>query len=73
MSWNEDKSSAIDETVFNQVDPLVDFVTKQWAKNWVITDICTESVLETLMRRPFFLLVSVDAPVHLRWNRLKGR
>ena len=72
-TWNRDESCANDELVFTQVDVLVDFVTKQWAKNWVITNIRNDSVLDILMRRPFFLFVSVDAPLYLRWTRLKGR
>ena len=72
--------SPIDDTVhrtdaleFHHVDSLLDFVTKHWDKRWVTTDIWDEQVLETLMRRPFFLLVSVDAPVSLRWKRLEER
>ena len=37
------------------------------------TDIWDERILEILSRRPFFLLVSVDAPIGLRWSRLKAR
>jgi dCMP deaminase len=32
-----------------------------------------ERVLDWLLHRPFFLLVSVDAPISLRWERLKAR
>ncbi|OTA96375.1 hypothetical protein M434DRAFT_19635 [Hypoxylon sp. CO27-5] len=52
---------------------LLDFVTKHWLSRWVTTDIHNEDVLETLSRRPFFLLISVDAPLTVRWRRYQRR
>lgn len=37
------------------------------------TDIWDDKVVDALLRRPFFLLVSVDAPVSVRWQRFRGR
>ncbi|KAK3070942.1 hypothetical protein LTS18_014978, partial [Coniosporium uncinatum] len=50
------------DVVFRAAEELVDFVTKHWRERWVTTDIWDEKVLDVLVRRPFFLLVSVDAP-----------
>ncbi|KAL8891762.1 MAG: hypothetical protein Q9215_001198 [Flavoplaca cf. flavocitrina] len=58
---------------FTKVEELVDFITKRWQQRWVTTDIWDESVLEKLLRRPSFFLVSVDAPLSLRWQRCKRR
>lgn len=58
---------------FACVTSLLDFVTKQWQQRWVTTDLWNESILENLLRRPSFILVSVDAPVSVRWKRLKDR
>ena len=58
---------------FEHVEALLEFVTKRWRQRWVTTDIWDGSVLDVLQRRPFFLLVSVDAPVSLRWERFKAR
>jgi hypothetical protein len=58
---------------FEHAGALVDFVTKRWQQRWVTTDIWDVSVLDVLQRRPFFLLVSVDAPVSVRWERIKAR
>lgn len=58
---------------FPNVDALLDFVTLRWREPWVTTDIWDEGVVEALLRRPFFLLVSVDAPVSVRWQRFKDR
>lgn len=62
-----------DSSRFRSVETLVDFVTKHWQQRWVTTDVWDEAVLEQLQRRPFFILVSVDAPVSLRWGRLVER
>ncbi|KAI9808734.1 MAG: hypothetical protein M1825_003886 [Sarcosagium campestre] len=58
---------------FPNVESLLDFVTKKWQERWLTTDIWDETVLDSLQRRPFFLLVSVDAPVSLRWRRFTER
>ncbi|XHG06383.1 hypothetical protein AWENTII_009581 [Aspergillus wentii] len=61
------------EFVFENVELLVDFVTKRWQECWVTTDIWDGATLDRLLQRPFFLLVSVDAPVSLRWKRFTDR
>lgn len=48
-------------------------MTKRWREKWIIRNIADESTLESLLRRPFFILVSVDAPVSMRWRRHKAR
>lgn len=58
---------------FDTVDDLLEHVTKQWRDRWVMTDICDEGILDALLRRPFFILVSIDAPITLRWQRYKAR
>jgi len=58
---------------FEHTEALLEFVTKRWRQRWVTTDIWDGSVLDILQRRPFFLLVSVDAPVSVRWERFKAR
>ncbi|KAF2102030.1 hypothetical protein NA57DRAFT_64648 [Rhizodiscina lignyota] len=70
----DDEEPSIEDGVhFEDVETLLDFVTKRWRERWVTTDIRDESVLEVLLRRPFFILVSVDAPVTVRWERFKAR
>lgn len=58
---------------FDTVDTLLTFVTKRWRERWVTTDIWDISVLDRFLQRPFFLLVTVDAPVSLRWKRFSER
>lgn len=58
---------------FPDVDGLLDFVTKRWQEHWVLTDIEDEEILELLLRRPFFLLIDVDAPITTRFRRFNTR
>ncbi|KAK5217609.1 Deoxycytidine monophosphate (dCMP) deaminase [Exophiala xenobiotica] len=58
---------------FPDVDSLLEFVTKRWREHWVLTDIYDESTLELLLRRPFFLLLNVEAPVGVRYQRFSER
>ncbi|KAI0134417.1 cytidine deaminase-like protein [Xylariales sp. AK1849] len=58
---------------FPTADALLDFVTKSWRSRWVITSIPSEPVLDALSRRPFFILISVDAPLTVRWRRYQSR
>ena len=48
-------------------------MTLRWRERWVTTDIWDDKVVDALLRRPFFLLVSVDAPVSVRWQRFNDR
>lgn len=58
---------------FENGPSLLEHVTKRWRQRWVTTDVWNERILEEFLRRPSFLLVSVDAPVSIRWKRLKER
>ncbi|KAL7622976.1 Deoxycytidine monophosphate (dCMP) deaminase [Parahypoxylon ruwenzoriense] len=54
---------------FPTITTLLEFVTKNWRLRWVTTDIHNETILDALSRRPFFILISVDAPLTVRWRR----
>lgn len=58
---------------FQSAEALLDHVTARWRDHWVTTDVWDEEVLDVFLRRPFFLLISVDAPVTMRWDRFKAR
>ena len=69
----EDEQHDAGEEYFACVQSLLLFVTRHWQQRWVTTDVWSESILENLLKRPSFILVSIDAPVGLRWKRLKDR
>ncbi|KFH43872.1 Deoxycytidylate deaminase-like protein [Hapsidospora chrysogenum ATCC 11550] len=58
---------------FATPEDLLEFVTKRWRSRFVTVDIPTEAVLDVFLRRPFFLLISVDAPLTVRWRRFQQR
>lgn len=62
-----------DNLYFGEPEALISFVTANWREKWVTTDIWDQHVVEVFSRRPFFLLISVDAPVTVRWERFKKR
>ncbi|EGX95625.1 deoxycytidylate deaminase, putative [Cordyceps militaris CM01] len=58
---------------FDTAEALLDFVTLSWRSRFVTTDIPTEKALDVLLRRPFFMLLSTDAPLLVRWRRHSAR
>ncbi|KAK3360130.1 cytidine deaminase-like protein [Lasiosphaeria hispida] len=57
------------EHIFDSPSTLLDFATKNWRLDWVTAGIPSEAVLDLYARRPFFLLISVDAPLTVRFAR----
>ncbi|GAB0135717.1 hypothetical protein EsDP_00004044 [Epichloe bromicola] len=58
---------------FASPEALLDYVTLRWRSRFVTTDIPTEAALDVFVRRPFFLLLSIDAPLTVRWRRFQQR
>jgi dCMP deaminase len=59
--------------VFSTSDELLEYVTQRWRERWVTTDVMSKEALDAYSRRPFFLLISVDAPLLVRWQRYRTR
>ena len=57
------------DNVFDTVAALRDYVTKHWQTHFVLTQISDPATLELLQQRPFFLHITVDAPVRIRYLR----
>ncbi|CAK9685698.1 Cytidine and deoxycytidylate deaminase zinc-binding region family protein [Candida parapsilosis] len=55
--------------VFKTLDSLLEFVTVNWRDNYVISHIEDIAMLRALQKRPFFLHISIDAPLSLRYKR----
>jgi len=58
---------------FHNVQQLLAYVTENWQKDYVTTSIWSQEILEVLTNRPFFILLSVDAPISIRWKRFSER
>lgn len=63
-------SSALD---FPSALALDKFVSENWRENYVLTTIWNEAILDTLAKRPHFILLSIDAPISVRWQRFHER
>ncbi|KAK9368962.1 cytidine deaminase-like protein [Lipomyces kononenkoae] len=57
--------------VFDSVADLLDFVTKRWREKFVTTNIHTVETVEVLSPRPFFLLIAVQSPTMVRYERYR--
>ncbi|KAJ3865262.1 cytidine deaminase-like protein [Lentinula novae-zelandiae] len=55
----------------DEVDPteVLDYVTRNWRSNFVTTDLRTREVIEMFIKRPFFMLLSLDGPLLERYRR----
>lgn len=58
---------------FSDATSLLAFVTSAWDGRWVTTELGDTRALDLFVGRPFFLFVSVDAPVGLRYRRFADR
>ncbi|CAD6503193.1 BgTH12-02861 [Blumeria graminis f. sp. triticale] len=70
---SQNSPNKLAEHIFETTEELLDFVTKRWRGRWVTTDIHNQNILNKLLGRPFFILLSVDAPISLRWKWWQAR
>lgn len=53
---------------------MLDFATVSWRKNLVTTALPPAGGdLSLFTKRPFFLLIRMDAPILTRWKRVKAK
>ena len=57
--------------LFASPEKLLDHVTRNWRKNFVTVDLTCTPLVSLFAKRPFFLLVNVDAPLLQRYRRLQ--
>lgn len=58
--------------VFHSFEELLSYVTANWRKRFVV-NINDLNVLQTLQKKPFFLHISIDAPIKLRYDRFVAK
>jgi dCMP deaminase len=56
---------------FGSLFEMLNFVTCHWKDNFVTTELRDSSELDPFIKRPFCLVVHIDAPVLLRYARYK--
>ncbi len=55
--------------LFRSSAELLAHITKNWRSNFVTLDLDTKEALAEFLTRPFVLVVSVDAPLLMRYKR----
>jgi len=65
----EVNSSVPSTDYFSSPDEMLNHATRNWRLNFVTMDLTSHDTLQDFIIRPFFLLVSVDAPIQERYNR----
>lgn len=54
---------------FSSAEQLLEHATQNWRSNFVTRDLNTVELLQGFLKRPFFMLVGVDAPLMTRFRR----
>ncbi|KAF8973514.1 cytidine deaminase-like protein [Flammula alnicola] len=57
---------------FPSAADLLKYVTENWRENFVTADLSTRELIDPFIRRPFFFLLSSDAPLLERYKRSKS-
>ena len=57
---------------FHSAAQVLDYVMHQWRNNFVLTGLENAHDWEVLLKRPFFLMIAVECPVGLRFERSYG-
>jgi len=60
------------DRVFSRADEMLEFATHLWREHFVTEDLVTQEVIDTFSKRPFFLLINVEAPISTRFLRRKA-
>ncbi|KIJ22060.1 hypothetical protein PAXINDRAFT_160024 [Paxillus involutus ATCC 200175] len=58
--------------VFASPGHLLEHVTENWLTDFVTVDLASVPLVNHFAKRPFFMLVNVDAPLLQRYRRLQG-
>ncbi|KAF8987287.1 Deoxycytidine monophosphate (dCMP) deaminase [Haplosporangium bisporale] len=58
---------------FDTVEQMLDYVTLHWMDHFVTCDVRTVQGISILRKRPFFLLLSVESPMMMRYRRCVDR
>ncbi|GMG21438.1 unnamed protein product [Ambrosiozyma monospora] len=77
----EPSSTSIDEKdlglpvyeTFKTNDDLVNYATANWLQNFVIVSMKDMKLVDMLLKRPFFVLISVDSSLLTRFNRYSAQ
>ncbi|KAJ2781039.1 Deoxycytidine monophosphate (dCMP) deaminase [Coemansia interrupta] len=62
-------SAEVTELTFKSAKKILEYITPRWRTNYVTTDVASPIDLYLLWKRPFVLVVGIDAPTGIRYRR----
>ncbi|KAK0547542.1 Deoxycytidine monophosphate (dCMP) deaminase [Tilletia horrida] len=62
-----------DELVFDTSDALLEYATVHWREPLLTLDLASEYDIKAFLKRPFFILLGVQAPLSVRWQRYQDK
>ncbi|KAJ1720580.1 Deoxycytidine monophosphate (dCMP) deaminase [Coemansia erecta] len=65
----DDGSAEVTELTFKSAKKILEYITPRWRTNFVTTDVASPIDLYLLWKRPFVLVVGIDAPTGIRYRR----
>jgi hypothetical protein len=73
-SWQlkvpEQDEEPLGTLLFANPSEMLHYVTRNWRQNFVTVDLRNKAVIEDFSIRPFFMLLSIDAPILRRFSRM---
>jgi len=72
VSEDYDHLPSLGDRVLSGADALLEFATHHWREHFVTEDLVTQEVIYAFSKRPFFLLINVEAPISTRFLRRKA-
>ncbi|CAD6890512.1 unnamed protein product [Tilletia laevis] len=72
----QEQSGRTDEEnglVFDSAEALLEYATVHWREPLLTLDLAAEPDVRAFLKRPFFLLVGVQAPLGVRWQRYQEK
>lgn len=66
VPWSEESPEPLS---FANPIAMLNYVTLNWRDNFVTVDLCSRDLVEKFVKRPFFMLINVDAPLLVRYLR----
>lgn len=76
VSCDDESIQVHDLTIFKRFqDPecLLNYVTANWRENLLICNLRALSNLEMFLKRPFFMLITIDSSINLKFKRVSNK
>lgn len=61
------------ELSFRNSSDLLNFATAHWRRDFVTTDLNQKLKLQEFTKRPFVVVIDIQAPLGVRWRRQRSR